>query len=361
MKRILFIIAAVFAVLPAFAQDYVFTEAADLTIVGKVFPGTPSPYKRLDFDRYPSEEWSKGDRSLLDMSDGIAVAFRTNSPSITVKSVFEVVSGRGASCWGTAGYDLYIKKDGRWLWAGDAYVNINKDRWNENLKVVTDMDASMKECLLYFPTFSTESSVKIGVEDGSVIEALPNPFRHKIVIYGSSFMHGATTSRAGATVQGFLMRGTGLEFRSFAMSGNAKMQPRHAVALADAEADAFLCDAFSNPDPEEIRDRLFPFIEKLQAAHPGVPIIFMSSIYREYRNFNLAKEKWESEKRAMADSMMRVALKRYKDVYYIESNATSPDHETTVDGIHPSDAGYRIWAESLRKPLLRILRKYGVR
>lgn len=347
--------------MPSGAQEFSFVEATDLTIVGKVFPNTVAPYKRFDFHLYPDLDWSGSDRSLLDMSAGIAVAFRTDSPVISVKSEFEVVSGRGASCWATAGYDLYIKKDGKWLWAGDAYVNINKERWNENLKLVSDMSTDMKECLVYFPTFSTESRVQIGVQEGYRIEAIQNPFRHKIVLYGSSFMHGATTSRAGATVAGFLSRKTGLDICSFAMSGNAKMQDRHAVALADADADAFLCDAFSNPDPDQIRDRLFPFIETLQKKHPGKPIIFMSSIYRERRNFNVRNDKWEGEKRAMADSMINLATRRYKDVYYIKSNASSPDHETSVDGIHPSDAGYSIWAESLRKPLLKILRKYGIK
>ena len=58
---------------------------------------------------------------------------------------------------------------------------------------------------------------------------------------------------------------------------------------------------------------------------------------------------------------MAIACKKYKDVYYIPSNATSPDHDTTVDGVHPSDWGYYMWAESIRKPIVKILRKYGIK
>ena len=43
------------------------------------------------------------------------------------------------------------------------------------------------------------------------------------------------------------------------------------------------------------------------------------------------------------------------------TNATSPTHETSVDGTHPGDYGYTLWAESLRKPLVKILKKYGIR
>ncbi|MCI6328028.1 MAG: lipase, partial [Bacteroidales bacterium] len=113
---------------------------------------------------------------------------------------------------------------------------------------------------------------------------------------------------------------------------------------------------------EEIRERLFPFIEKLQGAHPGKPLIFQHTIYRERRNFDLATEKNESERMGVVDELMAEAVKRYKDVYYVTTtNATSPKHDTSVDGTHPGDHGYSLWAESIQKPILKILRKYGIR
>ena len=93
-----------------------------------------------------------------------------------------------------------------------------------------------------------------------------------------------------------------------------------------------------------------------------MPLIFIRTIRRENRNFNTDRNRVETAKMAVADSVMAIAVKRYKDVYYIKtSNAATPDQETTVDGIHPSDFGYHIWAESIRKPLVKILRKYGIR
>lgn len=56
---------------------------------------------------------------------------------------------------------------------------------------------------------------------------------------------------------------------------------------------------------------------------------------------------------------MKLACSRYKDVYYIDTTlAEDRRNETTVDGIHPNDYGYTLWAESVRIPLLRILKKY---
>lgn len=61
----------------------------------------------------------------------------------------------------------------------------------------------------------------------------------------------------------------------------------------------------------------------------------------------------------VADSLMNIACKRYKDVYYIYPNATGKEHETSVDGTHPGDYGYTLWEKSIEKQVLKILKKYG--
>ena len=41
--------------------------------------------------------------------------------------------------------------------------------------------------------------------------------------------------------------------------------------------------------------------------------------------------------------------------------ASDPSKDTSVDGTHPSDWGYMYWAKSIEKPVLKILKKYGIR
>ena len=110
-----------------------------------------------------------------------------------------------------------------------------------------------------------------------------------------------------------------------------------------------------------IEERLFPFIEKIQAAHPGIPLIFQQTIYREGRNFGVLTENNERAKQETAARLMKEACKKYKDVYFIEPNASLPSHETTVDATHPDDYGYTLWAKSIEKPILKILKKYGIK
>ena len=255
----------------------------------------------------------------------------------------------------------HIKKDGKWLYAYSRCNSIDNARKGKELILLKDMDDSMKECMLYLPIYSELNSVKIGVEEGAVIESLESPFRHRIGIFGSSYTHGISTSRPGMSYPSQLMRNTGLQILNLGCSGNCKMQPYFADVLCDAKVDALIFDAFSNPDAKMIEERIIPFIEKIQAAHPGIPLIFQQTIYRESRNFSLSRDAAEKAKQEMGAKMMKEVMKKYDHVYFIQTNATSPDHETSVDGTHPNDYGYTLWAKSIEKPLLKILKKYGIK
>ena len=342
------------------APEYVYTEAAQLTLVGKVFPDTPNPYHRIDTARFHG--FTRDELRLVTESAGIAVAFRTDSPSIRVWPKYvKAYFGGGTTGFAGRGFDLYIKKDGKWLWAAAGLQNDNA--LDKQVNIIKDMDDSEKECLLYLPIRSVMESVKIGVEEGRILEPLEQPFRHRVAVFGSSFTHGASTSKSGMAYPSILTRETGIQFLNLGVSGRCKLQDYFAAVLCEApDVDAFLFDTFSNPTPEEIKERLCPFIETIRAAHPGKPLIFQQTIYRERRNFNIAADKYERERMDLVAKMMKEVCRKYKDVYFITStNATSPDHYTSVDGTHPGDYGYTLWARSIKKPVLRILRKYGIK
>ena len=362
MKRLTVILAMALIAISAGAQTpknvkYAYTEASDLNLIGKIID-TPNPYHRVDTVRYKG--FTKGENEQVRSSAGLAVLFKTNSSVISVLADYGYMN-RATNTMGISlrGYDLYIKKDGEWLYAASKAAGNGKEE--DNLVIIKDMDDSMKECMLYLPIYSEEYSVKIGVQEGAVLDSIESPFRHRIGIFGSSYTQGISTSRPGMSYPMQLMRMTGLQLLSLGCSGNCKMQPYFADVLCDADVDAFIFDCFSNPDAKMIEERLFPFIEKIQAAHPGKPLIFQQTIYRESRNFSLSAADKESKKQAMAEKLMKEAVKKYKDVYFIQTNATNEIHSTSVDGIHPSDYGYTLWAESIKKPVVKILKKYGIR
>ena len=336
--------------------QYSFTEATELNLIGKLMD-TPNPYHRVDTCRFKG--FTKGENDQVRCSAGLAVLFRTNSSTISVKSEFGYMN-HGENTMGIAlrGYDLYIKDaDGKWVYAASKADGRNRG----NCVLIKDMDRSEKECMLYLPIYSEEYSVQIGVEEGATIEALESPFRHRVAIFGSSFTQGISVSRAGMSYPMQFMRNTGIQLLSLGCSGNCKLQPYFADVLIAADVDAMIFDAFSNPSAQMIKERLFPFIEKIQAAKPDIPLIFMQTIYRESRNFCTSSDAFEQAKMDMASKLMAEAVKKYDNVYFIQTDTGSNSRESSVDGTHPSDMGYLGWAESIEKPIMKILRKYGMK
>ncbi len=352
---VLLLLTTVFST-AASAQKYI--EASDLTLVGKLRPDTPHIYNRIDTLAYPG--LTRSEISRARMSAGIIVAFRTDSKRIVVRTDYEYrEEALKSSPLLYGGYDLYIRKDGKWLWAG-AGVSKN-NAIDKPAEIIKAMDGSMHECLLYLPMYSILNSVKIGIDEKATIEAIPNPFRHRVAIFGSSFTHAACASRAGLSYPAIFTRDTGINLLSLGVSGQCKLQPVFANIIADADIDALILDAFSNPKPEEVEERLFPFIETIQAKHPDIPIIFQTTIYREWRNFNTRFIKYEADRYDRCVAKVKEAQKKYKNIYLVYPNATDEWHDTSADGTHPNDRGYILWARSIEKPVLKILRKYGIK
>ena len=85
MKKILSMILFVSIVTTVGAQQhkYVYTEASDLNLIGKIHKDTPNPYHRVDTVKYKG--FTKGENIQVRCAAGLAVLFKTNSSSIAVK------------------------------------------------------------------------------------------------------------------------------------------------------------------------------------------------------------------------------------------------------------------------------------
>jgi len=335
-------LASSFSYAVASGREYV--EASSLTLIGKLFPNTPNPYNRVDTCVFKG--FSSYENVQVRMSSGIGVAFKTNSPKITVRTSFERMEKEMNSArYSLRGYDLYVKNGGEWDFVSAGACRTYKPDNDET--VASGLGNEMREYILYFPLFSIENSISIGIDEGCSIAPVDNPFKKRIVIYGSSFMHGNCTSRPGMAFPSQISRMTGYEFLNLGVGGNCKMQPYFSDLLCKVNADAFVLDVFSNPDANLIKERLFPFIEKLRKAHANIPLIFLNSIIDDQR------------KSSTADSLMNLACSKYSDVYWIDkSNSSTRYGNTSVDGVHPGDHGYTVWAESVCGDIASILNMY---
>ena len=218
----------------ASAQKYV--DASTLTIIGRTCPMEGHPYYRVDTTRYRFDNATI--RHYCGYPAGVAVLFTTDSRRIEAR-------------WTTAprnygwnmtpvlqrGMDLYVRENGVWTMAGAARPGL-QDRHAST--IVEHMDGQPKECMLYLPAWSELLTLEIGVDEGASVTPLESPYKHRVIVFGSSVTHGASASRPGMTYPARMSRMTGIEFVNLGYSGNCMLQPEFARLLAETDADAFL-------------------------------------------------------------------------------------------------------------------------
>ena len=362
MKKILSLILFAALCLGASAQEITWHNAADLNIIGKALP-TTEPYTRIDTTVYKFD--NKTVDHYANFSTGVAVVFETDSHVIKARwTTSSAAYGSNMNPILQKGLDLYIMKDGKWIFAGVGRPYTRKAPYNKHEgTIVSNMADGTKQCLLYLPLFDRVDELEIGIDEGASIKAIENPFHHNIIVHGSSVTHGASASRPGMSYAARFGRNTGLYCVNLGFSGQCKLQKEYARYLADLkDVDAFIFDTFSNPKADEIYERYNEFVDIVRAAHPGVPMIFLQTERRESRNFNTAVEKSETEKQKAAEEMVKARMKTDKDIYFISSeDFLGKDHNATVDGSHPSDLGFTYILQSITPKIQKILKKYGIK
>ena len=344
-----------------------YVNATELTMLGKMCK-TTNPYHRMEVDNV--EGITKTEAKLLKQASGLAIAFKTNASAITVKAKYGSASSWGpyAPLVATTGFSLFIKDSkGEWTWAAAKAHKLapgakTLEALSKPLPIIKGLVKGEKECILYLPLYAELTDLEIGVNEGATIEALPNPFKYNIAVFGSSFTHGSCASGPALTWPAFLSRSTNLHLCSFGMSGNSKLQPYLGEVFGAEKPDALICDAFSNPNIATIGARIRPFIESVRKGSPNIPIIFLNTIYRESRSFQTNVEKREKARMDYVENIMAAIVKECKGVYFVNiPNQTGTDHITSADGTHPYSYGYHRWAKAIEKPIMKILKKHKIK
>ena len=363
MKKIILTLAAIALSAIVSAQETRYYNAAGLNVIGKAIP-TSKDFTRIDTSAYKFND--KVIEEYACHSTGLAVLFATDSPFIKARWVTsEKNAAENMTAIAQKGLDLYIRKDGEWVFAGVGRPEMDKGPTYETHEgtIVKSMAEGRKECLLYLPLYDRLDSLYIGVGEDSYIEPIDNPFKYRIVIKGSSVTHGLAASRPGMSYSARFGRDNGFHCFNLGFSGKSKLQEEYARYLADIEdVDAFIFDAFSNPSADVIHENFDRFVDIIRQAHPETPLIFMQTERRESRNFDTWREDFEAKKQAAAEEEIRERMKSDKHLYFIPSDDfLGHDHIATSDGSHPTDLGFTYMLESIQPKILKILRKYGIR
>lgn len=343
----------------AMAQDLKWVNATELGIHGHTKKTDKSPYYR--YDHTPYEGFNQTIVRHSKKSTGLYITFKTNSSQIA--ATWENVPSRmGDNMTGIVqkGLDLYIKQNGEWTFAGVGRVSTLPEKSKRTKTLIKNLPEGEKEFLLYLPIWCEILNLELGIDSEATIQGLPSPFRHKVIVHGSSITHGASASRSGLTYPALLSRNLGIDFVNFGFSGECKMQPQFLEFLKSCECDAFLFDAFSNPKEHEIKERLENFVAELVKAHPGKPLIFLQSPVDLESTCNTEKYARRVSLINTAARMMKALEKKYKDVYFLDiPNVLGKNG--TIDNAHPTDLGFDRFVKGYQPKIAKILRKYGIK
>lgn len=363
MKRgILFI--ALCCLMPALVwsanENLKYVDASGLTLVGKAMPTPANVYHRVDVEKYGN--MPKRVKTLFTYPAGLSICFKTNSSKVVARWTTRSKGVMGnMTPIAHRGLDLYMYSDEGWISAGVGTPAAGKTQHESRL--VANLKPGEHRFLLYLPLFDELTSLEIGVDSASVITADSSPFRHRVLIYGSSILHGACASRAGLAYPARMARNTGINFINFGLSGSGKMEATVADMIKDVEADAFVLDCMPNPSPEEITERTQYLVKTIRKHHPGVPVIMIETYMREggYSDQQVY-DRCTRQGKAFVEQYELLKKQGVEDLYLIRDNrAIGTDHEGSSDGIHPNDLGFDRLVEQYQPQIMKILKRYGIR
>lgn len=339
-------------------QNLKWHNISNLTIEGKAWTDTKEPY-----DRLPARAEAKVRPQIWNLqknSAGISVRFVTDSPEIFVRWKLrnERLALSNMPATSVSSPDLYIKENGKWLWAGVGRAD--KFPINEQ-KLIGNMERKSREYLLYLPLYNGVESVEIGLPEGvSIAAAQPFPATVKpILFYGTSIVQGASAGRAGMAYPAVLSRRLGLPVINLGFSGNCKMEPELAEFISEIEASVYFIDCLPNlTSGTEVEEKAPKFLSLLRAKRPNTPIILVENIrYPDTFVETKKREVFLSKNGGLQNVYKNLMKSGAKNIYYIPSDGLiGTDGEATIDGVHPTDLGFMRMVENFEPVLRRVLR-----
>lgn len=318
-------------------------------------------YRRLP--KNPKYRLSAEVDILANCTAGGQIRFRTNSSTLTVKVKLSGVANMvHMPATGQCGFDCYTGTSEKVYYCSTTKFDHTKTEYEYTFFKIKD--GAWRNVTINFPLYQGVYEVLIGIEKTAELET---PLRYKsdkkILFYGTSITQGGCASRPGMAYTNIISRSLNMETVNLGFSGNGKGEPELARIIADIEKPACLVlDYEANCVSTELFNKTLPeFIEIYRQAHSAVPILVVSRPSYAMDRYDDAISKIRKERKVLQNSI----VKKYREmgdshIYFCDGETFFGDdfEEYTVDGIHPTDAGFLKIARGLEKPLSDILDTY---
>lgn len=348
VAKLAFIIGILSFWLPASAQ-LKYHSAESFPLFGKITEDTETRYERLPAELKAQSRqpvWNLGKNTA-----GLYLRFKSNTASVGLKwTLFQNRMMNHMTETGIKGFDLYCLRENRWVFVNSARPQSNS--FTNDAVIITHMDTTMKEFMLYFPLYDGVVDLQIGVDSLATI-ASPSvdlPVTAKPVIcYGTSIQQGGCASRPGMAHLNLLSRRFNREFVNLGFSGNAKLDYEIAEVIGNREASLIVLDFMPNVSVELIEERLEKFYRIVRQKAPQTTILFVENPNYPHATFDSRVRQIVDDKNEALHTVFHQLIASGETGIHIVPalGMIGEDNEATVDGVHFTDVGFMRYADHL--------------
>ena len=340
---------------------------------GKAWPKEVENY----YDRLPLKAKKKVNSNIWELgsqSSGLMIRFRSNSDEIKVRyqTKNKSYSLNHMPATGASGIDLYaIDANGKKLWVSSTFGRSFKDTIQyhySRLKPNDDYNKFGREYRLYLPLYNEVEWLEIGVKNNSNFNPLLPRKEKPIVVYGTSIAQGACASRPGMAWASILSRRMDRPLINLGLDGNGKMHPEVIDLISEINSKIFIIDCIPNlikndygwegiDNEKQFQNRIINSIKKIRSRNPETPILLTEHASYNDQFIKTSDYKDEYIIPNLLQKKVFELLKKDGDnnLFYLSEKEIGFSIEETVDGLHPSDLGMKIYADAYEKKLRSIL------
>lgn len=207
---------------------------------------------------------------------------------------------------------------------------------------------------IYTPILNPLLELAVGLDEGArIAPPTPHAIARPFAFYGSSITQGFCASRPGLTYAAMVCRALDAPLVNVGFGGQALGDPEVARAIAGLDLACFVLDYDHNSSgAEHLLKTHEPFFRTVRDAHPGLPIVIVTS-----PNFRADTDYFGKRADAIRGTYDNAVARGDRYVHFVHGRDFFPEpwEDCTVDRLHPNDAGFahmaRVIVEAMRQAL----------
>lgn len=284
---------------------------------------------------------------------GGRIMFKTDSRYIAISAKMSGVCRMPHFAFtGSAGFDMYIRENGREMFNNTFVPPYDCDNGFEG--EFEFANSEMRELVINFPLYSDVEELNIILDDNARVEEASGYACDKpIVYYGSSITQGGCASKPGNAYESIISRSLNCDYLNLGFSGSALAEREMAEYIADLDMRAFVYDYdFNAPTVEHLKKTHEAMFKAIRAKNPDLPIIFVTAPSMDICLANGRRME------VIYNTYSNAVKGGDENVYFIDGSKLLEEcgADGLVEGIHPNDLGFFFMARGIGSMLNKILK-----